>query len=261
MGRVSRLLAGSLVAGALLLPEAATAEGLVTALSAETVSIASNFTGAKIVVFGQVELPSGVSAPEAGYDLAVVLKGPPETVTTRRKGRFLGLLWVNRESESFYGVPSFYVMSSTAPAAELGPRPMLEANSIGASYINLPLKPNSEVSLAERADFRQAFLRLRKEHGVYLDQPGKVEFLTPTMFRTTISLPATTPVGVYTVDTYLLKDGELLAQDQKGLTVAKTGFEQMTFDLAHETPGLYGLAAVILAVFTGWLAGVVFRKD
>ncbi|WP_430513077.1 TIGR02186 family protein [Pannonibacter phragmitetus] len=232
-----------------------------TALSADTVSIASNFTGAKIVVFGQVELPSGVSAPDAGYDLAVVLKGPPENVTTRRKGRFLGVLWVNREAETFYGVPSFYVMSSTDPASELGARPMLEENSIGASYVNLPMRPDSEMPLAERANFRQAFLRLRREHGIYVDQPGKVEFLTPTMFHTTISLPATTPVGIYTVDTFLLKDGEMLAHDQKGLTVAKTGFEQMTFDLAHEQPTLYGLAAIMLAVFTGWLAGVVFRRD
>lgn len=261
MHSLSRHLVAVFVLAGALLPSAVRAEGLVTALSADTVSIASNFTGAKIVVFGQVELPPGVSAPDAGYDLAVVLKGPPENVTTRRKGRFLGVLWVNREAETFYGVPSFYVMSSTDPASELGPRQMLEENSIGASYVNLPMRADSEMPLAERAHFRHAFLRLRKEHGTYVDQPGKVEFLTPTMFRTTIWLPATTPVGVYTVDTFLLRGGEMLAQDQKGLTVAKTGFEQMTFDMAHEQPALYGLAAIALAVFTGWLAGVVFRRD
>lgn len=236
------------------------AENLVTSLSSDQVLIESNFTGAEIVIFGQVGRDGQTVARPGNYDLAVVLRGPEQVVTTRRKDRFLGL-WVNREAETFYAVPSFYVMSSTRPPTEMGHRTMLEKYGIGINYLNLPISPQSEVPVSDRDDFRDAFLRLRRQQGVFSEQAGKVEFLTDSLFRTTISLPATTPVGVYTVDTYLIHEGAMLATQEKGLTVAKTGFEQMAFDLAHQRPALYGVLAVVIAVFTGWLAGVVFRKD
>ncbi|MEM9207038.1 MAG: TIGR02186 family protein, partial [Pseudomonadota bacterium] len=31
--------------------------------------------------------------------------------------------------------------------------------------------------------------------------------------------------------------------------------------LAHNQPLLYGIIAVLLAIFTGWAAGVIFRRD
>ena len=43
--------------------------------------------------------------------------------------------------------------------------------------------------------------------------------------------------------------------------MAKIGFEQVTFELAQNYPLVYGVLAVILAIFTGWLAGVIFKKD
>ncbi|WP_106751723.1 TIGR02186 family protein [Pannonibacter carbonis] len=243
-----------------LRPVPATAEELVTSLSSSEVLIESNFTGAQIVIFGQVDRDKQTVSRPGPYDLAVVLRGPDQIVTTRRKDRLLGL-WVNREAETFYEVPSFYVMSSTRPPTEMGHRNMLEKYGIGINYLNLPISPQSEVQVSERDDFRDAFLRLRRKQGVYSEQAGKVDFLTESLFRTTISLPATTPVGVYSVDTFLLHEGAMLASQTKALTVAKTGFEQAAFDLAHQRPALYGILAVITAVFTGWLAGVIFRKD
>nr|WP_286133761.1 MULTISPECIES: TIGR02186 family protein [unclassified Labrenzia] len=43
--------------------------------------------------------------------------------------------------------------------------------------------------------------------------------------------------------------------------VAKVGLEQITFYFAQSHSVAYGLFAVILAIFTGWLAGVIFRRD
>ncbi|HEV7283598.1 MAG TPA: TIGR02186 family protein [Kaistia sp.] len=53
----------------------------------------------------------------------------------------------------------------------------------------------------------------------------------------------------------------MLASDQSEIRISKMGFEQFTFDLAHNQGLIYGLICVILAVFTGWLAGVIFRRD
>jgi uncharacterized protein (TIGR02186 family) len=235
-------------------------EQLVTALSSDIVSIKSNFTGTEIVIFGQISRDIHTIARPGNYDLAITVEGPEQDITTRRKGRFLGV-WVNREYETFKNVPSFYALAGTTSVGNLGDRELLDAQGIGLHHLNLAISGRSGVPLSERDDFRNAFLRLRQEEGLYSERPGAIEFLTETMFRTTVPLPANIPVGNYKVKSYLFQDGGLLSKQETELAVAKIGFEQLTYSLANHYPLIYGLLAVSLAVFTGWLAGVIFRKD
>lgn len=238
----------------------ASAEELVTALSAEQVSIQSNFTGTEIVIFGQVGRDfSSISRP-GKYDLVILVVGPSETVTTRRKGRFLGV-WVNRDSERFQNVPSFYALASTAPVGSMAQREVLDEHGIGLNHLNLAIERGSSVPLSDRDDFRRSFLRLRQAQGLYSQRTESIEFLTETMFRTTVPLPANIPVGTYQIKSFLFQDGVLLSERDQNLTVAKTGFEQVTYSLAHDYSAAYGVLAVLLAIFTGWLAGVIFRRD
>jgi uncharacterized protein (TIGR02186 family) len=126
----------------------------------------------------------------------------------------------------------------------------------------LPAKVEDE-SLYETgaAEFREALVRLKKKNGLYAERAGAVAYLSPTLFRTTVPLPANVPVGTYDVDVYLFNDGAMISKVSSKLRIAKTGFEQYTYNLAYKYSLAYGLAAVVLALFTGWLAGVIFRKD
>ncbi|WP_289032799.1 TIGR02186 family protein [uncultured Roseibium sp.] len=243
-----------------LLGTQARAEDLVTALSSDEVSIQSNFTGTEIVIFGQISRDLNTIARPGIYDLAITVEGPAQDITTRRKGRFLGV-WVNREHETFQGVPSFYALASTRSVGELADRDLLDEYAIGLHHLNLAVSGYSGVPLSERDDFRNAFLRLRQQQGLYSERPQSIEFLTETMFRTKVPLPANIPVGQYKVKSYLLQDGGLLSAKESDLTVAKSGFEQVTYNLANNYSLIYGLLAVTLAIFTGWLAGVIFRRD
>ena len=72
----------------------ARAERLVTSLSTYRVSIASNFTGADLVLFGTVDPERGSPPRRGGYDIVVTVIGPRQTVTTWRKERIVGI-WVN----------------------------------------------------------------------------------------------------------------------------------------------------------------------
>lgn len=236
------------------------AKDLVTALSSDMVSIQSNFTGTEIVIFGQAsDIERSPHAAEE-FQLAIVVEGPPQDITTRRKGRFLGV-WVNREAERFQNVPSFYALASTADIGEIADRDTRDEHGIGLNHINLAVSGVSNVSLSDRDDFRRAFVRLRQESGLYSERAASIEFLTETMFRTTIPLPANIPVGDYKVKSFLFYQDALVSRTEQTLAVAKIGFEQVTFELAQNYSLLYGVLAVILAIFTGWLAGVIFKKD
>ncbi|POF34926.1 TIGR02186 family protein [Roseibium marinum] len=233
---------------------------LVTSLSSDVVSIQSNFTGTEIVIFGQAQNIERQPNDPSSLDLAIVVEGPPQDITTRRKGRFLGV-WVNRQAERFQHVPSFYAVASTIDIGAMADRDLLDELGIGLNHINLAVSGVSNVPLADRDDFRKAFIRLREETGLYSEQETSIQFLTDTMFRTNIPLPANIPVGEYKVKSFLFQKGEVVSSTEETLAVAKIGFEQITFELAQYYPLVYGLLAVGLAIFTGWLAGVIFRRD
>jgi uncharacterized protein (TIGR02186 family) len=239
----------------------ARAEQLIVALSAEEVRITSNFTGTSITVFGAIERDAATVSRAEFYDVVVAVKGPPETVVTRRKDRMLGV-WLNSDSRTFVNIPSFYAVNSSRPLSEVTTPQILKRFQIGADDLVFPVSAGEGAETAGSDDeFREAFIRLKRQDGLFRNQAYGVTFPGTEIFQTAVQIPANVPVGRYVVMVYLFRDGALLATDQSEIRIAKMGFEQFTFDLAHNQGLLYGVICVILAAFTGWLAGVIFRRD
>ena len=108
--------------------------------------------------------------------------------------------------------------------------------------------------------FAKALVDLRKNRGLYVERKNEVAFLAPNVFRTTFFLPSDIPTGEYRVSVYLFRDETFLAGDTQTLHIAKSGFSDRIAFYANEEPLLYGLVCVTLALFTGWIAGVIFRR-
>src|SRR5439155_4715484 len=96
----------------------ARAERLVSSLSSYRVLITSSFTGTALILFGTVEAEAGSAPRRGGYDLVATGSGPRENLVVRRKERVFGI-WVNVESRTFVGVPSYLATLSTKPVEEI----------------------------------------------------------------------------------------------------------------------------------------------
>jgi len=240
----------------------AQAERLVISLSTYRVFITSNFTGADLVLFGTVERDAMTVSRRGGYDLVVTVRGPRQTIVTRRKGRVLGI-WVNAESRTFVGVPSYLAVRANRPIADLADPELLRRYQIGIENTVLPQQIGDDIADVRRDDpFRMAFLRLQRERGLYRERENAVTFPAATLFRAAITLPADVPIGNYEVDVKLLADGTLLFQDATtAFETVKVGFEQFVASAAHDHGFLYGLATAAMALAIGWFASVVFRRD
>ena len=83
-------------------------------ISQDTIQITSNYTGTDIVVFGAIERAQGT----AGRGIVVVVRGPDEPMTVRRRDRVAGV-WVNRDAARFEGLPAYYYLASTEPVARI----------------------------------------------------------------------------------------------------------------------------------------------
>jgi uncharacterized protein (TIGR02186 family) len=245
----------------LALTAPAQAERLITTLSTSRVLISSNFTGADVVLFGSVERDAQTIARRGGYDIVVTVTGPRETVLTYRKERVIGV-WVNADSRTFVKAPSYLTVLSNRTINDIADINTLRRTQTGLARTLLPQEISGDIADSIRDDpFRQAFLRLKIERGLYREIQNGITFLTPALYRAAIPIPDNAATGSYEVDVKLFADGTLLARQQTALEIVKVGFEQFVAQAAREHGLFYGLATALMALLTGWFASVVFRKD
>jgi len=242
---------GRLLLAALLLLGAsggARAQELVADLSDHLIAIDSEFTGADLLVFGAIE---------GEGDIVVIVRGPRAPVVVREKGRAFGI-WLNTRSVTFEDVPSFYAIASSRPIEEILDLDTRRLNEIGLDQIRIT--PASGVERESAESFREALIRLKQRSGLYVSEPGKVNFLGSRLFRAIVHFPAAVIVGRYTVDVVLVRDGQVVQSFGPPLTVDKAGFGADIFDFAHNQAPWYGLLAVIGAAMAGFLGSLLFRR-
>ena len=69
------------------------------------------------------------------------------------------------------------------------------------------------------------------------------------------------PVGTHKARAFLFKNGLFVKENSAQLEIRKSGFEQAIYRAAHNHGFFYGFLSVMLAMVTGWMGRVVFRKD
>jgi uncharacterized protein (TIGR02186 family) len=239
----------------------AAAERLVVSLSNHRVAVTSNFVGEELVLFGTIEPDPATSPLRPPYDLVVTVTGPRQTLRTRRKQRMIGI-WVNVDSREFVRAPSYLAVLSNRPVNTIAGQDTLRRLQVGLDNFLLPQRIGADVADTVRDDpFRRAFVRLETQQGLYRESGTAVTFLTPTVFRAAIPMPAAVPTGSYAIDVELFAGGLLVARTNSALEVIKTGFEQYVADAARDYGLVYGLATTLMALIIGWFASVVFARD
>jgi uncharacterized protein (TIGR02186 family) len=239
----------------------ADAERLVSSLSSHIIRITSNFTGVELVLFGTVETDQSTTPRSTGYDIVATVIGPRQSVVTRRKERMFGI-WVNAESRSFLEVPSYLEVLATRPFESIANAETLRRQQIGIANMPLvePVGPDI-ADLVTNDAFRQAFVRIKRDRNLYDEITNGVTFLTPTLYRASILVPAEAPVGNYEVDVKLFADGAVIARTTSAFEIVTVGFERFIANAAVDYGLAYGVATAMLAVMTGWFASIIFRRD
>jgi uncharacterized protein (TIGR02186 family) len=251
-------LAALVAAVAIGVPSAALAEKLTIAVSTPEVRIDSSFTGIPITVFGVVG-QDAASLRHNDYKVAVVVLGPPESVVVRRADRVVGI-WANRAAQTIIRPPSFYGLNTSGPLSDLASPAVLDRLQLGFDDIAFAYGDRALINDPQAKEFRDAFIRLKERAGLFYQQVG-VTFIGDLVFRATAFLPANVPVGSYSVLVYLFESGDLVASAQETIEVSKSGLEGTISVFAHSQALAYGLIVVALALFIGWLGGVIFRRD
>lgn len=234
-------------------------ESIQIGLSTDRVAITSDFAGADLTIFGSVDNADPLLSRQNRYDVVAVLEGPARPVVVWRKDRFLGM-WINAESETFVNVPASYSVATTKVFQDITDVASYKRLSLGAD--NLYLQPLDREGNAATIQEFTAALRSQKElSGLYSERIGGVQFLSQNLFRATLTLAPNVPVGTHKARAFLFRNGVFIKETSAQLAILKAGFEQSIFLAAHEYSLLYGFFAVALAMLTGWVGRMIFRRD
>lgn len=234
-------------------------ENIQIGLSTNRVTITSDFSGADLTIFGAIDNADPQISRQGGYDVIVVLEGPAQPLVLWRRSRFLGV-WVNAQSQTFVNVPLSYSVATTRAPQDITNPDSYKRLSLGTAYIYLEPQERGG-NPATISEFTTALRDRKLAAGLYSENVGGVQFLSQTLFRATLRLPPNVPVGTHKARAFLFRNGEFMKETSSSLAIVKAGFEQTVFRVAHENSFFYGLFAVALAMLTGWMGRLIFRKD
>lgn len=238
----------------LLLMGVATAQGIVVDTSDPLVSINSTFIGETITLFGNIA-PGTASVPlDESYDVVVLVEGPPTDRLVRAKERSFGIM-VDTRFSTYRDLPGFYaVLSSTGPRrlSEL-PHPY----DLKTGFETLAAR--ARLALGDQ-ELDVELIRLMKQQGLFLLDARGISFLSPTTFVARFPLPSYAPSGLYVVEALAIADGDVVAVSSTSFTVRKEGSGRYIAAIAESAPAAYGLVTVLMALLTGWLGGILFKR-
>ena len=230
-------------------------ETVVLGLSKKHVSITTAFDGSEILIFGAVKRDAPM--PDSELHVVITVAGPSNSVTVRRKDKWLGLIWVNNAAVEVDQAPSFYAVATTGPMAEV----LSDTENLRyrVSINNAIRSVGAPDDVGDSAAFTEAVIRIRRNSGLYQKLEGQVALDQQTLFRTAIKMPADLTEGDYTTRIFLTRGGKVVAKQETTIEVRKVGLERWLFIMSRQKPALYGLMSLAIAIAAGWGASAAFR--
>ena len=244
-----RLILGLMVWAAATGGAAAVSTPLIADLSDHLVAITTGFSGVDVLLFGAIE---------GEGDLVVAVRGPTEEKWVWRKEQKFGF-WIGSGRAAFSEMPSFYRVASTRPLEDIAEPELWQRYHIGLEQLQKTLRLIKDKG-STSDDYWEALLRLQEKRGLYAAKPGQVDMLGEHLFRTMIRFPANVPVGIYSVEVYLIRDGAIVSAQTTPLSISKIGIGADIYDFAYANAPAYGILCIVLAVAIGWGAAIVLKK-
>lgn len=217
------------------------------------IAIGAFFNGTQLTVSGEVGVES---------DVVVLVTGKQEELTLKKKGKALGLLWMNLGDVHFKKVPNLYILYSSKGKMESTVSGSNAWGKFGIGFEYLKKEMEIEAPQAERDALAQEFLKLKQNHGLYAFHQSEISFKQKNekekSFTANVWIPPRIPTGEYQVLVMEIHNGQILDNSKDQLIVKEQGIPLMLSSLAFNHSLFYGFLAVLIAVAAGLVMDFFF---
>jgi len=217
------------------------------------IAIGTFFNGIQLAVSGKVATEN---------EVVVIVKGKQEELTLKKKGKALGLLWMNLGDVHFKKVPNLYILYSSKGMMELAASDAKAWEQLGIGFEYLKKEMEIEAPQAKRNDLAQEFLKLKQNQRLYASHPGEISFGqksgTEKSFKAVVWIPARISPDEYQVQVMEIHNGIIVGNSMDQLKVEEHGVPAMISSLAFYHSLLYGFLAVLIAVAAGLVMDFFF---
>jgi len=241
-----------LLAGLLCSPPlAATAVTFKVKLDPAVIHIGAFYNGERVSVTGEVPGKS---------EVVIRVTGKRQDLEFQKKGRVLGILWMNLATVTFHQLPSVYLLYTSKSFEDMvrlnRGEPGVEEVSLNSLESQVDITPDKHALLEE-------LLKLKRSEGLYGIRNDAVQYGesqgSTKPFAATVSMPPRVPPGEYLVEVFALNHGNIVARTTDHLKVDEVGLPALLSALAFEHGGLYGVLASLIAIAAGLLTGLLFK--
>ena len=191
-------------------------------LSSREVSIQSNFTGIEILLYGSIDFSQAPARTSGTYDVIMVIRSPDEPLVARRKERVAR----NLDQRAWQGLCVGAGLLCGAVDAPLpGDRLGRDPENARRSVSPISILAGPHVAIPTEETFRSAVIRLKEKQDLFQELDDGVDFVGRSLFRGNRGdLPVNVPIGRYTTDVYLFRDGEVVSRIRARLEVTQGRF-------------------------------------
>jgi uncharacterized protein (TIGR02186 family) len=219
----------------------------------DQISIGTFYNGTRLSISGNLPADS---------DVIVRMTGETSELRMKKKGKVLGLLWMNRDTVTFESVPKAFLLYTPRNFEEIFKSLPKDAPVRQLGLTALEEKITVSPDSSEKGMLVKELLKLKEKEGIYAVSDN-VHY-TPLAegrknFEAEITIPPKLSPGAYNVEVYLVQNGTIAANYGHSLTVALVSFPKMLSVLAFDHGAIYGILATLIAVVAGLLTGVLFK--
>lgn len=262
-----RVLPALVLTGLLCVPASALSpqakEKIVTAASKNLIEIGLSYRGDQIHFFGVNPVP--------GADLIIRLTAQKdEEIKLSVKGR-VGPFWMTVKQYEVSGAPFMYKIHANRPIREIISEATAKELEIGYDA----LFPRLRMTLArgqepatpaekekERQEVFRGLVKLKESLNLYniVETPARLEIPEGKLYKHYFRFPPAATEGKYVVETFAFLKGELVGYGQDVIEIRKVGLEHWLTETSQNSPVLFGILSVLVAVGAGLGVGMIFRK-
>lgn len=214
----------------------------------EVLHIGTFYSGGRVTISGQV--------PE-GQDVIVRIAGPATNGAFDIQGR-VGPFWMTRGKAELSGAPFMYVL--LLPDGEDW---QAKASALGLDLRQIRKQIDLHSAALPPDQLFDQFIELKKSEGLYVVENSAVRYTCAEngrrCFTAVYRFPRSTATGRYTILASAVAGSGIDMEQSTVLQVDEIGFTRMIDQLATHQRLLYGILAVVIALFTGAVMGVLFK--